>query len=255
MEDPFKIKPFPNVKRLNLKVFKNAKNNAGNGNSSANGQNTATNSIINGNLNMGMSPSSINHPSNISWLNRNTNESNIKRLQLTNKNALNDTLAELNPVNKYKSSNSRNDSGKNDLDTSECNKENTNITIYDPPSLDDLSDLPNDHIATSPHPAGIKLSRIGYYTMPSFEDLKEMVDPDGNCLVENFTIGRYGYGNICFQGISNVTGLDLDSIVFIVRKEVEVYPEGVTKPPVGEELNKPAFITLDCVLACRQNNS
>ncbi|RXG73506.1 Nuclear pore complex protein Nup98-Nup96 [Armadillidium vulgare] len=267
VEDPFKIKPFPNVKRLNLKVFKNAKNNAVNGNSSANGQNTATNSIINGNLNMGMSPSSINHPptspglietptsqGTLTPLHDNSptpdiikGRSNIKRLQLTNKNALNDTLAELNPVGKYKSSNSRNDSGKNDLDASECNKENTNITIYDPPSLDDLSDLPNDHIATSPHPAGIKLSRIGYYTMPSFEDLKEMVDPDGNCLVENFTIGRYGYGNICFQGISNVTGLDLDSIVFIVRKEVEVYPEGVNKPPVGEELNKPAFITLDCV--------
>lgn len=38
VEDPFKIKPFPNVKRLNLKVFKNAKNNSANGNSSANGQ-------------------------------------------------------------------------------------------------------------------------------------------------------------------------------------------------------------------------
>ena len=36
----------------------------------------------------------------------------------------------------------------------------------------------------------------------------------------------------------------LDSCVFIVRKEVEVYPEGVTKPLVGEELNKAAYVSI-----------
>ena len=41
--------------------------------------------------------------------------------------------------------------------------------------------------------------------------------------------------------------LDLDSIVFIVRKEVEVYPDSSTKPKVGEDLNKTAVITLDAV--------
>lgn len=70
-----------------------------------------------------------------------------------------------------------------------------------------------------------------------------MVDADGACLVDNFTVGRYGYGNICFLGITNVAGLDLDSCIFIVRKEVEVYPEGVVKPSEGDELNKPALVT------------
>ena len=41
--------------------------------------------------------------------------------------------------------------------------------------------------------------------------------------------------------------LDLDNIVFIVRKEVEVYPDSSVKPKVGEGLNKSAVVTLDAV--------
>ena len=36
------------------------------------------------------------------------------------------------------------------------------------------------------------LSRVGYYTIPSMDDLAEMVDHNGQCVVENFTIGRKG---------------------------------------------------------------
>ena len=36
------------------------------------------------------------------------------------------------------------------------------------------------------------LSRVGYYTIPSMDELAEMVDNNGQCVVENFTIGRKG---------------------------------------------------------------
>ena len=48
--------------------------------------------------------------------------------------------------------------------------------------------------------------------MPAFDELAEMVDNDGNCWVENFVVGREGYGNVLFPGMTNVAGLNLDEI-------------------------------------------
>jgi len=36
---------------------------------------------------------------------------------------------------------------------------------------------------------------------------------DGNCFVENFTIGRAGYGNVFFPGITNIAGMNFDELV------------------------------------------
>ncbi|KAM7397467.1 hypothetical protein PAMA_005657 [Pampus argenteus] len=99
----------------------------------------------------------------------------------------------------------------------------------------------------SPHPAGIVLNRVGYYTIPSMEELAEMVDDHGECVVENFSVGRKGYGSIFFPGEVNVTGLNLDEIVHFRRKEVIVYPDDKNKPPEGEGLNRRAEVTLDGV--------
>ncbi|XP_044227526.1 nuclear pore complex protein Nup98-Nup96 isoform X2 [Thunnus albacares] len=99
----------------------------------------------------------------------------------------------------------------------------------------------------SPHPAGIVLNRVGYYTIPSMEELAEMVDENGECVVENFSVGRKGYGSIFFPGEVNVTGLNLDEIVHFRRKEVIVYPDDKNKPPEGEGLNRRAEVTLDGV--------
>ncbi|XP_058483731.1 nuclear pore complex protein Nup98-Nup96 isoform X1 [Solea solea] len=99
----------------------------------------------------------------------------------------------------------------------------------------------------SPHPAGVVLNRLGYYTIPSMKDLADMVDESGECAVENFTVGRKGYGSIFFPGEVNVTGLNLDEIVFFRRKEVIVYPDDKNKPPEGEGLNRRAEVTLDGV--------
>ncbi|XP_034746769.1 nuclear pore complex protein Nup98-Nup96 [Etheostoma cragini] len=112
----------------------------------------------------------------------------------------------------------------------------------------------------SPHPAGIVLNRVGYYTIPSLEDLAEMVDENGECVVDNFTVGRKGYGSIFFPGEVNVTGLNLDEIVHFRRKEVIVYPDDKNKPPQGEGLNRRAEVTLDGVwpndkTACSQIRS
>uniref|UniRef100_A0A1A7XNB2 Nuclear pore complex protein Nup98-Nup96 n=1 Tax=Iconisemion striatum TaxID=60296 RepID=A0A1A7XNB2_9TELE len=99
----------------------------------------------------------------------------------------------------------------------------------------------------SPHPAGMVLKRVGYYTIPSLEDLTDMVDENGQCVVENFTVGRKGYGSVFFPGEVNLTGLNLDEIVHFRRKEVIVYPDDKNKPLEGEGLNRRAEVTLDGV--------
>uniref|UniRef100_A0A3P9KS24 Nuclear pore complex protein Nup98-Nup96 n=1 Tax=Oryzias latipes TaxID=8090 RepID=A0A3P9KS24_ORYLA len=99
----------------------------------------------------------------------------------------------------------------------------------------------------SPHPAGIVLNRVGYYTIPPLEDLADMVDENGECIVENFTVGRKGYGSIFFPGEVNLTNLNLDEVVHFRRKEVIVYPDDKNKPPEGEGLNRRAEVTLDGV--------
>lgn len=97
------------------------------------------------------------------------------------------------------------------------------------------------------HPAGIILTRPGYFTIPSLKQLATMIGPDGRCVVDGFTVAREGYGNVYFPGRTDVTGLNLDEIVHFRRKEITIYPEDDDKPPVGEGLNKKAQVTLDCV--------
>ncbi|NXX51457.1 NUP98 protein, partial [Tricholaema leucomelas] len=97
------------------------------------------------------------------------------------------------------------------------------------------------------HPAGIVLTRAGYYTIPPLEELSAYTNEKNECLVTDFTIGRKGYGSIYFEGEVNLTNLNLDEIVHIRRKEVIVYPDDEKKPPVGEGLNRRAEVTLDGV--------
>ncbi|XP_009996804.1 PREDICTED: nuclear pore complex protein Nup98-Nup96 [Chaetura pelagica] len=97
------------------------------------------------------------------------------------------------------------------------------------------------------HPAGIVLTRAGYYTIPSMEELARLTSDRSECVVTDFTIGRKGYGSIYFEGEVNLTNLNLDDIVHIRRKEVIVYPDDERKPPIGEGLNRRAEVTLDGV--------
>ncbi|XP_045148996.1 nuclear pore complex protein Nup98-Nup96 isoform X5 [Echinops telfairi] len=110
---------------------------------------------------------------------------------------------------------------------------------------DDREEVENN--AYHMHPAGIVLTKVGYYTIPSMEDLAKITNEKGECVVSDFTIGRKGYGSIYFEGDVNLTNLNLDDIVHIRRKEVIVYLDDNQKPPVGEGLNRKAEVTLDGV--------
>jgi len=108
----------------------------------------------------------------------------------------------------------------------------------------DSADTDKDEEGGS-HPGGVVLRRAGYYTIPTLTEIQP--DGDGSCMVEGFTVGREGYGNIHYPGVTNLAGLNLDEIVFFRHKEVIVYPDDNNKPPLGEALNKKAQITLDKV--------
>ncbi|KAM8975297.1 nuclear pore complex protein Nup98-Nup96 isoform 2-T2 [Pelodytes ibericus] len=127
---------------------------------------------------------------------------------------------------------------RNGLDGSTGDTSFNEESVQDDHDEDNVNDAP-------PYPAGIVLSRVDYYTIPSFEELAKQVDENGECIVDGFTIGRKGYGSIFFEGSINLTNLNLDEIVHIRRKEVIVYMDDKNKPPVGAELNRRAEVTLE----------
>ncbi|KAJ2942300.1 hypothetical protein O0L34_g15846 [Tuta absoluta] len=96
-----------------------------------------------------------------------------------------------------------------------------------------------------PHPTGVKLTRPGYYTIPSLDDMIKYMRADGSCIVPHLTIGRKNYGNVYYDCEIDVAGLDLDTLVHFLNKEVTIYPDDSDKPPVGQGLNRRAIVTLD----------
>lgn len=95
--------------------------------------------------------------------------------------------------------------------------------------------------------AGVILTRPGYYTIPPLNKLVDYMTEDGSCIVPNFTIGRKGYGNVYFGEPIDVAGLNLDELVHFRNKEIIIYPDDDSKPPIGTELNRKAQVTLDQV--------
>ncbi|CAN6235436.1 unnamed protein product [Urochloa humidicola] len=91
-----------------------------------------------------------------------------------------------------------------------------------------------------------KLPLADYFTEPSLEELaaKERGEPGYCSRLKDFVVGRHRYGSIKFSGETDVRGLDLESIVEFNNREVIVYKDDSTKPPVGEGLNKAAEVTL-----------
>jgi hypothetical protein len=70
------------------------------------------------------------------------------------------------------------------------------------------------------YPAGIRCTRVGYYTIPTAEELEKLVDPNGKCIVDGFTVGRSGYGSVYFPDTFDVSGLDIDEIG---EKRIEIF--------------------------------
>ncbi|KAK3891422.1 hypothetical protein Pcinc_004721 [Petrolisthes cinctipes] len=249
-EDFLKPKKYPSVRKLNLKVFKKEESVP----SSLQLGEDVTEGDMASPLTVPVSPLGDTTPLRVNGPPSHENSptpdiikgrGNVKRLTLAEKSLpVDDTLADLN-VNHLRV---REEEEENNADEDKENNNNSNNDISLFNASGDADDLPEmNKTSDQPHPAGIKCTRSGYYTLPSLEDLAEIMTEEGKCEPENFTVGRYGYGNVCFLGKTDVTGLDVDSTVFILRKQLEVYPEGTQKPPHGQQLNKPAIITLDCV--------
>ncbi|KAI3670452.1 hypothetical protein L1987_53726 [Smallanthus sonchifolius] len=85
-----------------------------------------------------------------------------------------------------------------------------------------------------------------YFMEPSLAELtiRELRDPGYCTRVQNFTVGRFGYGSVRFIGDTDVRWLDLDQIVKFRRHEIVVYEDETIKPMVGKGLNKAAEVTL-----------
>ncbi|GFP82771.1 nuclear pore complex protein nup96 [Phtheirospermum japonicum] len=85
-----------------------------------------------------------------------------------------------------------------------------------------------------------------YYTKPCLSELavRELMSPGYCSRVQDFIVGRVGYGCVKFNEETDVRSLDLDNIVKFNRCEVVVYEDESSKPLVGQGLNKPAEVTL-----------
>ncbi|ELP86363.1 hypothetical protein EIN_296830 [Entamoeba invadens IP1] len=92
-------------------------------------------------------------------------------------------------------------------------------------------------------PSGLK---EGYVTEPSFEELRKYPIDVLKCLPV-FKIKRVPYGEIVWENV-DVTDINLAVCVFIEKGSVEVYPDGVQKPLLGQKLNKAATVTLNGVV-------
>ena len=90
------------------------------------------------------------------------------------------------------------------------------------------------------------LLRPGYLTTPSIAALKKMTVKE-LAKVRNFSVYRPNIGRIEWEGETDVRGLDLDLIVNIEKRGVEVYDSeeaALMKPEVGFGLNKTAIVYL-----------
>ncbi|GJQ66762.1 hypothetical protein Trydic_g18415, partial [Trypoxylus dichotomus] len=94
---------------------------------------------------------------------------------------------------------------------------------------------------------GITLNRRGYYTIPPLKELAKLKREYGQVFVKGFTVGRIGYGNVCFPDRFDVANFNLDQIVHFQYREVVIYPDESIKPPVGQGLNRRAQVTIDSV--------
>ena len=87
------------------------------------------------------------------------------------------------------------------------------------------------------------MTKPGYFTKPDIKDLTQFKF-ETLMEIEGFSI-RNKHGMIEFEGLTDVTYLNLDKLVDIDQNVIEVYPENVKKPPLGKKLNKSAILTFN----------
>jgi len=100
-------------------------------------------------------------------------------------------------------------------------------------------------VDAAPAPTALvpRLERPEYYSSPSMEAMSQMSEAKLS-RIDNLEIGRYGYGSIRWPGLTDVRRLDFDAVVVIERGSLTLYPDS-DLPPIGEELNKEAVVTLN----------
>jgi len=91
------------------------------------------------------------------------------------------------------------------------------------------------------------LTKEGYYTIPSMNELAKFGKNQLKA-VNDFVVGRKEHGEILFYGKTDLAQLDLDKIVQIEKRYVDVYnetdfPKGI-KPEKNVSLNKKSRIKL-----------
>jgi len=92
----------------------------------------------------------------------------------------------------------------------------------------------------------------GYYTLPDLTNRRQgNNERDSNfdlVQVENFVVGRNGYGKIHWLTPLDLTNVGaIDDIIYIQNGDVSLYEFHEKEPAVGEELNNPARITFENV--------
>ena len=101
---------------------------------------------------------------------------------------------------------------------------------------------PSNTIAIA-SPLAPKLSKAGYFTVPSIRRLQRMSEEELS-QVSRFVIGRQGYGEIAFLYPVNLCNANLDEIVHIGKGSITLYGNGKMKTPLpGSGLNQPALLT------------
>ncbi|CAD6187915.1 unnamed protein product [Caenorhabditis auriculariae] len=92
----------------------------------------------------------------------------------------------------------------------------------------------------------VRIKQSDYYSIPSTAELSKMAIDGKIKVTDGLTIGRASYGSVFWPGNVEIrTGIVLDELVVFRRREVTVYPNEEEKPAEGEELNRPAEVTLE----------
>ncbi len=92
-------------------------------------------------------------------------------------------------------------------------------------------------------PLAPKLTKAGYFTVPSIRRLQRMSEEELK-QVSRFVIGRQGYGEIAFLYPVDLRSANLDEIVQIGKGTITLYSGNKMKTPLpGEGLNQPALLT------------
>ena len=66
--------------------------------------------------------------------------------------------------------------------------------------------------STTSTPSYLILTNPQYYTIPPINELQRILADTGTCVVEDFVIGRHGFGKIFFPEQTNLAGLNLDEL-------------------------------------------